>query len=201
MQNEDIHRFAAAAGFNRGRPCIARGRANNGHALSLPGQQMVIKQAEKLKRHILEGERRSVIQLHQEVICAHLPDRHHRLVGEGGIGLLGHGAEVRRLYAVPEERLQQKRRRFCIAHSGKGLDILMRELRPAFRQVKTAVARQARQDHFFKIQYRRFAACADITHCLTPYTEQKAAESNHMPPHHTRGYMSKRCVTPRLLTS
>src|SRR5690606_3204700 len=78
--------------------------------------------------------------------------------------------------AVAKEGLQQERSRFGLAFAGERADVIFRELRPAFGKIEAAIARKTRLNNFFKIQYRRFAARADIAQRLTPSTDQKAAE-------------------------
>ena len=70
-------------------PGIARGGADDGDPLLALGQEMLVKPAQKLQGHVLEGQSRPVEQLHQPEPGVDLAERRHRLVAEAGIGL-GH---------------------------------------------------------------------------------------------------------------
>ena len=63
IQHENVERGAVAAGGERRRAGIARGRADDRHLFLPPRQHFVEQPAEQLQRQILEGEGRAVKQL------------------------------------------------------------------------------------------------------------------------------------------
>jgi hypothetical protein len=84
----------AGKGVDRGTAGIARGRHHDGGALRALGQHVIHQPRDQLHRHVLEGERRAVKQLQHELVRADLVERHHRGMAEGGVGLIGHAAEI-----------------------------------------------------------------------------------------------------------
>ena len=88
MEDEDVDPVPVAAGLDRRRAGVARGRADDGDPLAALGQHMVVEPAQELQRHILEGQRRPVEQLQQPGPGIDLLQGRHRLMAETGIGFL-----------------------------------------------------------------------------------------------------------------
>src|SRR3546814_13752170 len=86
MQHENLDTVAVPAGFDGRRAGIAGGRPDNCHLFAARPQKMIEKPPEKLQGHILEGQRRAVMKLHQPVAAADLAERRDRLVTEALIG-------------------------------------------------------------------------------------------------------------------
>ena len=104
IKDEDIDLIEAAKRLDRRGAGVARGGADDGGALAVRFQRLVHQPAEQLHRHVLEGERRAVEQLQHEEIVVDLGERRHRLVAEGFVGRLEHGAEIGWRNRVVEER-------------------------------------------------------------------------------------------------
>ena len=93
-QHDEIDIVEAGKGIDRGAAGVARGRDHDGGALRALGKHMIHQPRDQLHRHVLEGERRAVEQLQQELIGTDLVERHHRGMAEGGVGFVGHAAEI-----------------------------------------------------------------------------------------------------------
>ena len=86
-QDEDVGAVAPGKGVDGRAAGIARGGADDRGALAALGQHMVHQPRQQLHRHVLEGQRRAVEQLEDEVVRPGLDQRADRLVAEGRIGL------------------------------------------------------------------------------------------------------------------
>ena len=92
-EDGDVDPLAAAKRLDRRAAGIAGGRADDGRALAALGEHMVHEAGEELHRHVLEGERRPVEELEQEMVRPDLDERRDRVVPEGRVGLVEHSSE------------------------------------------------------------------------------------------------------------
>src|SRR5208282_6002638 len=93
MEDEDVDGLAPLAGLDRGRARVAGGGADDGDTLAAALEDMVEEPADELERHVLEGERGAVEELHEPFPGAELPQGGHGLVIEARIGLAYHCRE------------------------------------------------------------------------------------------------------------
>ena len=133
--------------IDRGAAGIARGRDHDGGALAALGQHVVHQPRDQLHRHVLERQRRAVKQLQHELVGAHLVERHHGGMAEGGIGLIRHAAEIGVGDLAADEGTDHLDRDFPIGAAEKGGDGLGRKLRPDLGHVEAAVAGKPGQHH------------------------------------------------------
>jgi hypothetical protein len=108
---------------------------------------MIHQPRDQLHRHVLERQRGAVKQFQRELIGAHLIERHHRRMAEGGIGLVGHAAEIGVGNLGPDKRADHIDRDFPIGPAEESGDDLGRELRPRFGHVEAAIAGKPGQHH------------------------------------------------------
>jgi len=127
---------------------------------------VIVKPAQKLKRHILEGERRPMKQFHQPDPAVDLAQRRHRAMAETGISLLHQAGEIRFRDAPAQEGLHDTSSQGGIIKSGQGSEI---ELRPAFGQIKPAVPGEPGQQNFVEGQRRRGASGTEISQGTTTF--------------------------------
>ena len=83
---------------------------------------MVHQPRDQLHRHVLEGQGRAVKQLEQELMGTDLAERNHRGVAEGGVGLIGHAAEIGIGNLVADKRADHIDRHFPIWPAEKSGD-------------------------------------------------------------------------------
>jgi hypothetical protein len=155
VEDEDIDGVAVAARFDRRRAGIARGRADDGDALAALGQQGVEQPADELQRIILEGEGRTVEELHQPETAIELLERRHRGVAETGIGFGDDRRQRQPTDAGPGEDGEDARRQLGIGQAGQRRDVVRREDRDAFRNIKAAIRRQPGEKHLVKARSGR----------------------------------------------
>ena len=86
-EHEQIGAFAAAKCFDCSAARISGRRNHDGRAFTACREHLVHEVAEKLHRQVLEGERRPVKQLQEEIVRSVLSKRRHRGVTERAIGL------------------------------------------------------------------------------------------------------------------
>ena len=151
-QHDQIDIVETRERIDRGTAGIARGRDHDGGALRALRQHMVHQPRDQLHRDVLERQRRAVKQLQQELIGAGLVERHHRRMTEGGIGLVGHAAEIGVGNLAADKRTDHVDRDFPIGPAEKAGDGLRRQLRPDFGHVEAAVAGEPGQHHVAKTQ-------------------------------------------------
>ncbi len=101
-------------------------------------------------------------QLQRELIGPGLVERHHRGMAEGGVGLVGHPAEIGVGNLAGDERADHLDGDFPIRPSEKSGDGLVRELRPDFRHVEPAVAGKPGQHHIAETQRGGLASGRNI---------------------------------------
>ena len=146
-QHDQIDIVETGERIDRGAAGIARGRDHDGGALGALGEHVVHQPRDQLHRHVLERERRAVKQFQHELAGAGLPQRHHRGMAEGGIGLVRHAAEIGVGDFAADERADHLDRDFPIGPAEEGGDGLGRKLRPGFGHVEAAVAGKPGQHH------------------------------------------------------
>ena len=66
----------------------------DGGALVALGEHVIHQPRDQLHRDVLERQGRPVEQLEQELVGSGLVERHHRRMTEGGVGVIGHAAEI-----------------------------------------------------------------------------------------------------------
>ena len=96
-------------------------------------------------------------QLQQELIGSDLVERHHRGMAEGGVGLVGHAAEVGIGDFTGGKGLDDVDGDFPIGPAEEACDGVLRELRPDLGHVKAAVAGQPREHDLDEIECRGLA--------------------------------------------
>ena len=162
MEDEDLRRGPVAEGLDRRRAGIARGGADDGDMLAALAQHMVVEPAEQLQRHILEGQRRPVEQLHQPGLAVELPQRRHRAMAEGGVAVADDAREGVGLHPAGDEGRHDPHRQLGIFQAAEGFQVGRRQLRPGFRHIEPAVAGQAREQDIIEGERRGGAPGADI---------------------------------------
>ena len=93
-QHDEVDIGEPREGLHRSPAGVARGRDHDGGALRALFQHVIHQPRDQLHRDVLEGERRAVKQLQQELMRADLVERHHSGMTEGGVGLICHAAEI-----------------------------------------------------------------------------------------------------------
>jgi hypothetical protein len=152
IEKEDVDRRAVAAGVERGRAGVARGRADDRHPLAAPRQRRIKELPQQLQRQILEGEGRSVKQLQQPQIVVELDQRRHRLVAKPGIGRLAQPAQLAGRKAVAGEEADDAGREIGIRQAAHLRQV---ERRQRFRHVQPAILGEAGQQHVLEGMGRR----------------------------------------------
>ena len=151
-QHDQIDIVETRERIDRGAAGIARGRDHDGGALRALGQHVIHQPRDQLHRDVLERQRRAVEQLQHELIGPDLIERHHGGMAEGGVGLVGHAAEIGVGNLAADERPDHVDRDFPIGPAEKSRDGLGRKLRPDFGHIEAAVAGKPGQHHVAKAQ-------------------------------------------------
>ena len=105
-QHDGSTRLRAAEGLDGRAAGVARGGADDGHALAAGGQHAVHEAGQQLHRHVLEGERRAVEQLQHPQVAVDLHQRRHGRMAEAGIGVAGQLGELVARDGAAGEKLQ-----------------------------------------------------------------------------------------------
>ncbi len=168
MQYRDIDTIAPGAGLDCGGAGVARGRPDDRHARIASSQNVVEQPPDKLQRHVLERERRSVEQLLHEQPGVELDQRHHRGMAEAGIGVAAQRGERGRRNGVTDERLDHMCGEHMVRQAAQGTPVGRRELRPGLRHIEPAVLSEAGQQHAGEVKYWRLTAGGDVAHGLRP---------------------------------
>ncbi len=162
-QDDDVHLVVAGERFNGGAAGIAGRRHYDGATLAARGERVVHQPRQELHRQILEGKRRAVEQFEREGIHAELAQWRYRGMAEGAVGFPRHAREIGCSDKVVGEMPDDLHRDLRVGLAGEAADGLARQLRPALRHVKSAVAGEAREHDFGKAEHRRFAPRRDVT--------------------------------------
>jgi hypothetical protein len=163
-KNHDIRLCAAPKSFDGGPAGIPRRRHDNGRAFIPLTQDMIHQPRNQLHRQVLEGECRPVKQLQHEKIRIELGQWRDRGMAKAAIGFPHHAREISFANCVSHKRADHFDRDLGVGPSGKILNGGAIERRPAFRDVKAAVAGKAREHHIDKIEWGSLAPRRDITH-------------------------------------
>ena len=161
-QHNQIDIREACEGVDRGAAGIARGRDHDGGALRALFEHMVHQSRDQLHRHVLERQGRAVKQFQQELMRTDLIQRDDGGMTEGGVGVVGHGAQIGVGNFAADKRADHVDRDFPIGPAEKSGDRLRRKLRPGLRHVKTAVAGKPGQHHVAEGQFRGLTPCGNI---------------------------------------
>ena len=164
VHDKDVDRIQTPKRLDRRRACIARGRADDGHAVA-PAFERDLKQlTNELHGEILERQRRAVEQLQQEVVRGHLFQRRAGGMLEPCIGAGDDALELvfgeRAGHIRPHHAIGD----FLIRKPCKTRNFLSRERWDLCRDIKSAVTGKPRQHRFFEGEFRRLAAGGDIFH-------------------------------------
>ena len=124
--------------------------------MSRVGEEALEQQPEELQRDILEGQRRAVEQLEQQVAMVELDERRDGGVGEAAIGGLAAAPAARRRSSAPPTKGSITRDRgLDIGEPGERRDLGLAELRPGLGHVQPAVGGEPGQRHGFEIERGR----------------------------------------------
>ncbi len=133
--------------IDRGAAGVAGGCDHDGGALGALRQHIIHQPRDQLHRDVLERQGRAMKQLQHELMGPDLAQWNHRGMAEGGVGLIGHAAEIGVGNLIADKRADHVDRDLPIRPAEKSGDGFHRELRPRFGHVKAAIAREAGQHH------------------------------------------------------
>ena len=167
-QDEDIDIVEAPERLDRGRPGIARGRADDGDAAARPRQRDLEQLPDELHREVLEGKRRPMEQFQQEVVGRQLHQGRAGGVAEALIGLADGAAKLVVGEGVADEGAHHAKGGLLIGQPAKRHDRLRRQGRDRFRHIKAAVAGKAGQHGFVEGQDGGLPPCGNVTHSIAP---------------------------------
>ena len=159
----DVDAAEAPESLDGGPAGVAGGRPDDGGPLAAFRQNMIHEPGEELHRHVLEGERRPVKELQQEMVRSDLDERGYSRMAEARVGFLQHAPKRRLGDLAAREAADDTERRLGVAQPGEGADLPGRELRPDFRDIEPAVAGEAGQHDIAETEAWRFAAGRNIT--------------------------------------
>ena len=160
VQDDDVDVLRSGKGRGGGAARVARCGAEDGHALAAEVEDVVVELRDQAHRHVLEGERRAVVQLHHPAARPGLDKRRDRLVGEGRVGPLGHAADSVLGDAAPGESGENACRRFDIGRRRAGAF----DLRIGFGTEQSAIGRKAHQAGRDEVDRGGIPTCGDVFH-------------------------------------
>ncbi len=164
VEHEDVDPLTPRHRVDRGGAGIAAGRADDRQMPVGARDEAFEEQPEQLQRDILERQRRPVEQFEQEVAMVELDQRRHRVMAEPAIGGGAQVAQLRFAERVADERLHHPHGGFDIGQARQVRDLVRAHRRPFDRDIKAAVAGEARQRDVAEIEFGRGAARALVTH-------------------------------------
>ena len=167
-QDEDIDIVEAPERLDRGRPGIARGRADDGDAAARPRQRDLEQLPDELHREVLEGERRAVEQFQQEMVGCQLHQGRAGGVAKALIGLADGAAKLGIGEGVADKGAHDAKGGFLVGLPAKRRDLLRRQGRDRFRHIKAAVAGKPGQHGFVEGQDGGLPPCGNVTHSIAP---------------------------------
>ena len=126
MQDEDVDRLEAAKRLDGGGAGVARGRADHSGMSALAHERAVHEPRHHLHGDVLEGERRPVKQLEQELVRTDLAERRDGRVMETAIGLFEHGLEVGQASVAFEKGAHDAVGDIGIVEAGESGDLIRR---------------------------------------------------------------------------
>jgi len=156
MQDEDVDGGAVAERLDGGRAGIAGGGADDGDAGAALRQHMLVQRPQQLHRHVLEGERGTVEQLHQPGAAVQLLQRRHRRMAEGAIGLAHDAGEGVVLDPPAEERPHDAGGDIGVFEPDQPAQLAGGQQRPLLRHIESAIAGETREQHI--VEGKRRAA-------------------------------------------
>ena len=164
MKNEDVGGVAPAKRLDSRRTGVTRSRAHNRGLEAALGKDVIDHAAQELHGDVLEGERRSVKQLKDEVVGLQLDQRGYRGVPKGSIGFTQNGFEcIGRDLAIGEPA-DDGIGHIGIRLAGEGGDRSLADLGPALRHVQTAIGGQPGEDGVGKAKHGCLAARRNKLH-------------------------------------
>ncbi len=162
-QYDEIDIVAPGESIDGGAAGIARRCDHDGGPLAALRQHVIHQARQQLHGHVLEGERRTVEQLENELVRTRLIERHHGRMTEGGVGLDRHAAEIGIGDLAADKRTQHLDRHFPVRPSEESRDLGLRQLRPDLGHIKTTVAGKPGQHHIAEAERGSFTAGRNIT--------------------------------------
>ena len=160
MQDHHVDMLRSGKGGSGCAARIARRGAQDGHALAALFEHVVVELRDQAHRHVLERQRRAVMQLQHPAAGADFGQRRNGLVREGGVGALRHAADGGFRHGAAGEGREDARGGFHIAVA----DLGTRDLRPRGRAVEAAIRRKAVEAGRQEIDCFGCAACGNVVH-------------------------------------
>ena len=161
-QHDKVDIVQVGEGFDRGAAGVAGSRHHDGGALLALFQHVIHQPRQQLHRDVLERQRRPMEQLEHELARAGLPQRHHRRMPEGGVGVARHPAELGVGDLAGDERPDHLDGDLPVRPAEQAGDGIGSELRPDFRNIQSAVTGEPGQHHVAKAEARGFAPGRNI---------------------------------------
>ncbi len=163
-EDEDVDGGKPAERLDRGGPRVTARRTHDRHPFTPAAQRRLEELADELHREVLEGERRAVEQLEQELVRVGLDERRARGVAEGRVGLGDDLVELPVGEAVADEGAHHAEGRVLVGEAGKGRDLGVAHRRDRLGDVEPAVAGKTRQHGFLERQRRGLSPGRHIAH-------------------------------------
>ena len=160
VEDHDLDASEAAHALDRRRAGVAGRRSDDRDALVTLTQHVVEEAADELQGDVLEGERRSMVQLAEPAVGVDLHERTDGGVAERGVRLVAGAREHVTRDLAAHERLDH-------APGDLGVARLSGELgqrRPALRHVEAAVAREPCEQHVAEAELRGRPSGRDVAH-------------------------------------
>ena len=163
-QDEHIHIGQTAERLDGRTAGIAAGGADNGDAVARFRQRGLHHLADELHGKVLEGQRRPVEQLQQEMVRRQLLQRRARRVVEALIGAGNQAPEFVIGEGIADERAHHAKSHILVAKAGQCRDLLWRHHGDAGWQIQSAIAGKPGHHRLAKGQFGRRAAGGKIVH-------------------------------------
>jgi hypothetical protein len=139
-----------------------------------PRQRDAEQLPDQLHRKVLEGQRRPMEQLQQEMVRPQLHHRCPRPVPEPRIGAVNRPPELRIRKRITHEGPHHPERDLLIRQPRQRRDLARRHHRHAFRHIQPAVAGEPRQHRLAEPQHRGGTARGHIAHQIKAFTQSPA---------------------------
>ena len=176
-EHEDADALLAAHGVLGGRAGIAGGGAEDVDLFSPLFQNVLEQVAKELHGHVLEGQRRTVREFEQAEFV-HFEPMHRRDLGGvvagasvaihlGGVGFVADRLKVGSRDVIDEFR-EDGEGEFRVGKRAPRVELGTRYLRIGFRQIESAIRRQAAEQDVAEGLGRRIAACREVAHGVDP---------------------------------
>jgi hypothetical protein len=128
------------------------------------GERPLEELADELHREVLEGERRAVEELEQEVVRADLHEGRAGGMAEAGVGARRCGAELVVGEGRRREGAHDAEGHLLVCEAREGGDFVMRQGRHGLGHVEPAVAGEAGQHGVAEAEHRGLPAGRDVAH-------------------------------------